>query len=94
MRRTLLVLPLAAALGLAGCQTSTMTPQEQMVVGGLVGAAAGVLTARALSADRNWTIIAGLSGAAIGALVARNNATGQCAYKTGADRFETRPCPR
>ena len=93
LRPLIVALPLAAGLTLAGCQTS-LTPQEQVVAGGLAGAAAGIVTARILNADAGWTILAGLGGAAIGTMVARNNATGQCAYKVGADRFETRPCPR
>jgi len=92
MRRIMIAIPLAAGLTLAGCQ-ATMTPQERMFVGGAAGAAAGVLTARILNADAGWTILAGLGGAAIGTMVARNSATGQCAYKTGPDRFEARPCP-
>lgn len=90
MRRSLPVLAAVAALGLAACDG--MTPQERMVVGGLAGAATGLIAADVLNADRNWTIIAALGGAAAGALVARNSVTGQCAYATGDGRYYTAPC--
>lgn len=90
MRKPLLAAT-AAALILAGCDA--MTPEERMVAGGLTGAAAGLLTASVLNADRNWTIIAALGGAAAGALVARNAETGQCAYSTGRGTYRVARCP-
>lgn len=87
---------IAGALGISGC---TMSDQERLIAGGLVGAGAGLLTASVFQADRNWTIVSVLGGAAIGTLVARNQRTGECAFFAGTDamgrdRFEVRPCPR
>lgn len=80
-----------AALALAGCTMTT--EQERMLVGGAIGAGAGLLTASALGASRNWTVISTLAGAAAGTLVARNRATGECAYAVGDGTFRTGPCP-
>ena len=80
-----------AALTLTGCTMTT--EQERALVGGAIGAGAGLLTASALGASRNWTIIATLGGAAAGTLVARNRATGQCAYAVGDGTYRTGPCP-
>lgn len=92
MRKQILTAVIIGSFALAGCEG--MSPQEQMVVGGLLGASAGIITADAFNANRNWTVVAALSGAALGALVARNAATNECAYKVGPDRYEVRPCPR
>ena len=81
---------LAATVALAGCQ---MTSQEAMVFGPLAGAAAGLITANALNASRDWQIIAALGGAAAGTLVATNNATRTCAYARGDGTFFEAPCP-
>lgn len=91
MRKTLAPLLCVAALAVGGCQLSQ---QEQMIVGGLGGAAAGLLTASALGANSNWTILAALGGAAAGTLVARNRASGQCAFAVGDGTYRTGPCPR
>lgn len=80
----------AATLALAGC--NDLSPGERAAVGALTGAAAGIIAADALRADRNWTMVAALSGAAAGVLVARNTATGQCAYSDGRGRAYTAPC--
>lgn len=90
MRRTPLVIAAVAGLSLAAC--AGMTPEERMVVGGLTGAAAGLIAADALNANNNWTLVAALGGAAAGALVARNTVTGQCAYARGDGYYYTRPC--
>jgi hypothetical protein len=90
MRRSILTLAIVGTFGLAAC--AGMTQQERMVVGGLAGAATGLIAADILNADRNWTIIAALAGAAAGTLVARNSATGQCAYAYGDGRYYTAPC--
>lgn len=87
---------LAGAMSIAGC---TMTEQERLIAGGIVGAGAGLLTASAFRANSNWTIVSVLAGAAVGTLVARNTQTGECAYYAGTDaqgrdRYEVRPCPR
>lgn len=62
------MLALTAILALAACEG--MTRQEQMVVGGLTGAALGGLTAKALENDDDWMIIGALAGAAIALLYA------------------------
>jgi len=90
MFRKTVSLAFASALALSACQ---MTRNEQVVVGGLVGAGAGLITAKALNANDNWTIIAVLSGAAAGTLVARNNVDNQCAYSNGDGTYRTGPCP-
>lgn len=84
------MIALAAVAALAGCET--LTPEQQIAAGGLGGAAAGLLTAKALNANPQWTILTVLAGAATGALVAKNNATGQCAYSDGAGGYYTAPC--
>lgn len=91
MRKTRYALVGLAVLALAGCQM-TQTDRD-MLVGGAVGAGAGLLTASLLGADRNWTVLATLGGAAAGTLVARNRATGQCAYAVGDGTYRTGPCP-
>lgn len=90
MRRTLVPTTLAVVLGLAGCEG--MTRQEQMLVGGLAGATAGLITANALRASSDWTIIAALAGATAGTLVAHDNARDRCAYARGDGRYAVRPC--
>jgi osmotically inducible lipoprotein OsmB len=90
MRKSVILLATASTVFLAGCEG--MTSQERMVVGGLAGAAVGVVAADVLRADRNWTIIAALAGATAGALVARNQQTGECAYARGDGTYVVRPC--
>lgn len=85
------LLALTAILALGACEG--MTRQEQMVVGGLTGAALGGLTAKALENDDDWVIIGALAGAAVGTLVAQNNATKDCAYARGDGTYYVRPCP-
>jgi len=80
----------AATLALAGCEQMTQT--ERGVVGGLAGAAAGIVTADFLQANRNWTIAAALAGAAAGTVVARNQRTNQCAVAVGDGTYRVRPC--
>lgn len=84
-----LALVTAAAVGLAGC---TLSQDERAIVGGLAGAAGGLILADALNANSNWTVVAALGGAAAGALVARNSRTGQCAYSDGYGQYYTRSC--
>jgi len=80
----------AATLGLSAC--GNMSPNERAVVGGLAGAAAGLIAADALRANPNWTIVGALGGAAAGALVARNTATNECAYADGRGNYRVRRC--
>jgi len=90
MYRKIIPFACACALALSACQ---MTNNEQAIVGGLVGAGAGLITANALNANSNWTVIAVLAGAAAGTMVARNNETRQCAYANGDGTYRTGPCP-
>lgn len=90
MYRNIATLACAGAIALSACQ---MTTNEQVLVGGLVGAGAGLITANALDANRNWTIVAVLAGAAAGTMVARNNAENKCAYSNGDGTYRTGPCP-
>ena len=86
----MITLACVGALSLSACQ---MTTNEQAMVGGLVGAGAGLITANALGANSSWTVIAVLAGAAAGTMVARNNATNECAYANGDGTYRTGPCP-
>jgi len=90
MLRTPLLAAVIGAFALASCDT--LSPRDQTVVGGLTGAAIGIVTAQVLTSDHDWVIIAALTGAVIGALVARNNATGQCAYYAGNGRYRVTTC--
>jgi len=89
MKSMILATAAVATLSLGAC---TMTNNERMAVGGLAGAAGGLILADALNANPNWTIVAALGGAAAGALVARNTATGECAYANGAGGYYSAPC--
>lgn len=91
MRTTVLGVAATATLAVSAC--TGLTTEEQMVVGGLTGAAVGYLTADALNANDEWTLLATLGGAAVGALVARNEATGECAYARGDGTYRIGPCP-
>jgi F0F1-type ATP synthase assembly protein I len=92
MFKTILPLALASSLALTACME--MTAQEQQDVGGaVVGGALGLITAKALGANTNWTIITTLAGAAAGVMVARNANTGECAYSNGNGTYRTGPCP-
>ena len=90
MRKTIIILVAGAAIALSGC--ATMTPRQQDITGGLVGATAGLITASALSASAGWTLVTVLAGATVGTLVARNARTGQCAYARADGRYDLRPC--
>lgn len=92
MKTKLLPLALTGAMALSACME--MTPNQQNELGGaLAGAAVGVITAKALGANNNWTILTALAGAAAGSMVARNNQTNQCAYARGDGTYYTAPCP-
>jgi osmotically inducible lipoprotein OsmB len=80
----------ASALALAACDG--LSPNERAAVGGLTGAAAGVIAADAFGLDRNWTVVAALGGAAAGVLVARNTQTGLCAYSDGRGGYYQASC--
>ena len=81
----------ASIVFVQGCEN--LTPEQRTVVGVTGGAAAGLITADILGADRNWRLIAALAGAAAGTIVAQNDATDQCAYARGDGTYYTAPCP-
>ena len=89
MKKMTAIVAVTAGLALSAC---TMSPNERMVLGGLGGAAAGLITADLLHANANWTILAVLGGAAAGALVARNTRTGECAYSRGDGTYRVARC--
>ncbi|GAB1379544.1 glycine zipper 2TM domain-containing protein [Pararhodobacter sp.] len=89
MKSVILATVATASLALGAC---TMSQNERTVVGGLAGAAGGLILADAFDANPNWTVVAALGGAAAGALVARNTASGQCAYSNGNGTYYTGPC--
>jgi outer membrane lipoprotein SlyB len=86
-----LSLALVASLGLQACEN--LTPEQRTVVGVTAGAAAGLITADALGANKNWRLISALGGAAAGTLVAQNTSTGNCAYARGDGTYYSAPCP-
>ncbi|PWE28541.1 glycine zipper 2TM domain-containing protein [Pararhodobacter marinus] len=89
MKSMILATAAIASLSLGAC---TMSNNERTALGGLAGAAGGLILADALNANPNWTIVAALGGAAAGALVARNQNTGQCAYSNGDGTYYTGAC--
>lgn len=91
MRTTVLALAGAGVLGLAACEN--LTPDQQLAVGGLGGATAGLITAELFEADDNWRLISALGGATAGVLVAQNQATRQCAYARGDGTYFVAACP-
>lgn len=90
MNKLILIGAVTALLGAAAC--GPMTPQQRTVAGGLGGATAGIVTARVLDANPNWTIAAGLAGAAVGTMVAQNQQTNECAYARGDGTYRIAPC--
>ena len=91
MKRVISLCAVAAVFTMSACED--MTREESMVVGGLTGAALGVVTAKALGADSDWKIITALAGAAAGVLVARDASTDRCAYARGDGTYLVRRCP-
>ncbi len=85
-------LMLAAVIGTLTLGACTMSQNERTAVGGLAGAAGGLVLADAFGANPNWTIVAALGGAAAGALVARNTSAGTCAYADGRGGYYEAPC--
>jgi hypothetical protein len=90
MRYTLITLTTASLLALTACDN--LSDSENAILGGVVGATVGVITADALGANHNWKVVAGLGGAAAGVLVARNERTKECAYSNGDGTYRTAPC--
>ncbi|ANP38635.1 glucose-6-phosphate isomerase [Phaeobacter gallaeciensis] len=91
MKEKLTALAAAAVLALTGCEN--LTTEQRTVVGVTGGAAAGLIAAEALDANKNWRIIAALAGAAAGTVVAQNQATNTCAYARGDGTYYEAPCP-
>lgn len=89
--KAVVTMAFAASLALGGCY-NTLSPDQQLLVGGAAGAGAGLLAADLLDANKNWTIVAALAGAATGSMVARNNQTQQCAYSNGRGGYYQAPC--
>lgn len=81
----------AATIALAGCQN--LTSDQRTVAGVAGGAAAGLITAEALGANKEWTVISALAGAAAGTVVAQNQARTVCAYARGDGTYYEAPCP-
>lgn len=92
MRRMILMTLAGASLVFVqACEN--LTSDQRTVVGATGGAAAGLITANILDADKDWRLIAALAGAATGVIVAQNDATQQCAYSRGDGTYIVAPCP-
>ena len=91
MKKWILGLAGASVIALSACDT--MDSQSRTVAGVAGGAAAGLVAANVLRADKDWTLIAALAGAAAGTMVAQNQKTGNCAYARGDGTYYTAPCP-
>jgi osmotically inducible lipoprotein OsmB len=90
MKLPLMATVTAAALALAGCETTN----TRTVIAGGTGAALGALTADALADDQAWTVVGALAGAAAGTVVARSLDNQQnCAYAVGDGTYRVAPCP-
>ena len=91
MFKSLVPLALVSSIALSGCME--MTSKEKNDLGGaLAGGAVGLITAKALGANTNWTVLTTLGGAAAGVMVARNANSGECAYSNGDGTYRTGPC--
>ena len=74
MKRAIIIaLTGVSLISLQACEN--LTEEQRTVVGITGGAAAGLITADILNANRDWRVIASLAGAATGGLVAQNDAT-------------------
>lgn len=70
-----------------------LTDQKKTIIGGVAGTSAGLITANAIGANRNWTVLTTLVGAAAGIMVARNYHTNMCAYSNGDGTYRQKHCP-
>jgi outer membrane lipoprotein SlyB len=92
MKRAIIIaLTGVSLISLQACEN--LTEEQRTVVGLTGGAAAGLITADILNANRDWRVIAALAGAATGVLVAQNDATQQCAYARGDGTYYVAACP-
>ncbi|WP_324754696.1 glycine zipper 2TM domain-containing protein [Roseovarius sp. Pro17] len=80
-----------AVLGLGACEN--LTTNQRTVAGVTGGAAAGLLTAKALGAGSDWQLISALGGAAAGTVVAQNQNRKVCAYSRGDGTYYEAACP-
>jgi hypothetical protein len=85
-----IALAVASLVSLQACEN--LSQDQRTVVGLTGGAAAGLITADILDADRDWRVIAALAGAATGVLVAQNDVTQDCAYARGDGTYFVAPC--
>jgi uncharacterized protein YcfJ len=89
MKLKALAIVSAATLSLAACQP---TQQNQAILGGVFGAATGLVGAELLDANPQWTAVAVLAGAAAGTLIAQNQSRRECAYADGRGGYYTGAC--
>ncbi len=90
MHKIILAGTASLSMFMMGCQAT-----NSELVGGTLGAAAGVyLTKEVLEEDDEWVIVGALAGATAGVLVARNGQSNQCAYSRGDGTYYTAACPR
>ncbi|MDA5094195.1 glycine zipper 2TM domain-containing protein [Aliiroseovarius sp. KMU-50] len=90
MYKPIIILTLAAGLGLTGCQR--LPDDQQRVIATASGAVAGLALADLLGANKNWKVVGTLAGAAAGNLIARNAEKNQCAYSDGKGGYYTGAC--
>lgn len=93
MKKSVLTLACVASLALTACMNRPLTDQEKTIIGGVAGIGAGLITANAIGANKNWTVLTTMAGAAAGIMVARNYQTNMCAYSNGDGTYRQRPCP-
>ncbi len=91
MKKWITAAALTAVLGLGACEN--LTSNQRTVAGVAGGAAAGLLTAKALGAGSDWQLISALGGAAAGTVVAQNNQRKVCAYSRGDGTYYEAACP-
>ena len=91
MKNVTLTVVCMSVLGLSACEN--LTSEQRTVAGVAGGAAAGLIAAEALGANKNWRLISALGGAAAGTLVAQNQSRKVCAYARGNGTYYEAPCP-
>lgn len=91
--KQILTMSLASVTLLMVSACDNLTSQQRTVVGATGGAAAGLITAELMDANKEWRLIAALAGAAVGTVVAQNEATKECAYARGDGTYFVAPCP-